>query len=238
MTTGFFSRATATTRANLTHLGGKTVRTPVSLPADVGDAKRSLSAGAGTAGLGRPRIGVPTGDRRRIGTLIGGLAAIFLVLTVAGVAARHIHITPVTTARSTPTAGAHATRATASDVSRLAGATTATASASADVRWQLATLGAFPSAQLVSTVVTVPYVDTLELYQGVLAGTPAPASATKALRTLHDELRADIATFGTASAVAPDHLGQFLDSFVLRVGALQADLTTLQRTLHPSPARS
>jgi hypothetical protein len=231
MTTGFFNRATATTRNSL---GGKTVRTPVSLPTDVGDAQRSLTTGTAASGVSRPRIGVPAGDRRRIGTLIGGLAAIFLVLTVAGVAARHIHVNPVTTP-STPTAAATAPRANPTDVSRLAGATTATASATAAARFQLAPFNAFSSAQQVSAA-TGPYVDTLELYQAVLVGTPAPASATKALRTLRNELRSDIATFGTAGAVSPGHVGQFLDSFVLRVGALQADLTTLQRTLHPTAA--
>jgi hypothetical protein len=242
MTTGFFSRATATTRDSL--LGGKTVRTPVALPADVGDAQRSLSVGAGSEGLTRPRITVPAGDKRRLGTLIGGLAAIFLVLTIAGVAARHIHVTPVTTTPSTPAAagagagaatGAKAPRANATDVSRLAGATIAVASATGGLHAQLATFGALPTPQQVSTV-TVPYVDTLDLYQTVLAATPAPASATKAVRALETQLRSDIATFGTASTVSRAHLGQFLDSLTLRVAALNAKMTTLQHALHPAGA--
>ncbi len=38
------------TRAGCGLLGGKTVRTPVSLPTDVSDAQRSLTVGAASAG--------------------------------------------------------------------------------------------------------------------------------------------------------------------------------------------
>ncbi len=233
MTTGFFSRATETTRANL--LGGKTIRTPVSLPTDVADAKRSVTVDNGTPRHARPRMGVAPGDRRRLGTALGGLAAIFLVLTIAGVAARHIHVTPVTTTPSTPAgpAAARTTDATATDVARLSDATTAATAATSAVPTQLATFGPLPTPQQVSTV-TGPYIDTLQLYETVLAATVAPPSAARPIRGIDGQLRTDIATFGGAGAVDSNQLGQFLNSFNLRVAVLEADMAKLEHTLHPS----
>ncbi len=231
MTTGFFSRAGASTRTNL--LSSKTIRTPVSLPTDVADAKRSVSTDNARPGQTGPLIGVAARDRRRLGTAIGGLAAIFLVLTIAGVAARHIHMTPVP-ATTAPSAGVATTpTANATDVARLVVATTATASASSAVHGQLANLGRFPTPLQISTV-TVPYADTLQLYETVLTGTTAPASATGSIRALDAQLRTDITTFAAAGAVGSNHVGQFLNSFTIRVLALQSDMTKLQQSLHPA----
>jgi hypothetical protein len=246
VTTGLFTRVTETTRDTL--LGGKTTRTPVALPTDVADAKSSVAVGhirpaqtgPGHAGPGhvRPRTGLSAGDRKRLGTAIGGLVAIFLVLTVAGVAARHIHVTPVNTSPSTPGAAAGAkTGAPATEVARLSDATTAAASASAALPAQMANIPFLPTPQQVSTV-TGPYVDSLQLYEAVLAGTTAPAAATKPIRALEGQLRSDIATFGAAQSVKPTDLGPFLKSFDLRVIALQADMTKLQQTHHPAAART
>ena len=117
-------------------------------------------------------------------------------------------------------------------MSRLAGATTAAAAATAGVQSQLASYGALPTPQQVTTV-TGSYVDSLELYQSVLAATPAPATATKAVRALDSQLRSDIASFGTAGTVTRAQLGQFLDLLSLRVAGLHARLTTLQHTIDP-----
>lgn len=231
MTTGFLSRASATTRTNL--LGGKTVRTPVSLPTDVADAQRSVTTGIATPSPTRPPARVAARDRRRLGTAIGGLAAIFLVLTIAGVAARHIHMTPVNATPSTPAAAAKAPKANATDVARLVVATTAAESASFAVHGQLGNFGELPSPQQVSTV-TDPYADTLQLYETVLTGTTAPASAVKPIRALDTQLRTDITTFAGADAVRANHLGHFLDSFMTRVAVLQADMAKLERSLHPT----
>ena len=242
MTTGLFTRVTETTRDTL--LSGKTTRTPVVLPADVADAKRSVAGGQVRptqtgAGHARSRTGLSAGDRKRLGTAIGGLVAIFLVLTIAGVAARHIHVTPVNTSSSTPGAapGAKSSGASATEVARLSDATTAVASATAALPAQMANIPLLPTSQQVSTV-TGPYVDSLQLYETVLAGATAPAAATKPIRALEGQLRSDIATFGAAQSVRPTDLGPFLKSFDLRVIALQADMTKLQQTLHPAAART
>jgi hypothetical protein len=244
VTAGLFTRVTETTRDTL--LSGKTTRTPVALPTDVADAKRSVAVGQvrptqtgpGHAGPGhaRARTGLSAGDRKRLGTAIGGLVAIFLVLTIAGVAARHIHVTPVNTSSSTPGASTGAsTGASAAAVSRLSDATTAAASATAALPAQMANIPVLPTPQQVSTV-TGPYVNSLQLYGTVLAGTTAPAAATKPIRALEGQLRSDIATFGAAQSVKPADLGPFLKSFDLRVIALQVDMTKLQRALHPAAA--
>ena len=161
----------------------------MALPTDVADAKRSVTIGQATPGHARsgrttpghaqPRTGMSATDRRRLGKAIGGLVAIFLVLTIAGVAARSIHVTPVNTTSSTSTAGGAATGASAADVGRLSDATTATASATAALPAQMANIPTLPTPQQVSTV-TGPYVDTLQLYEAVLAGTKSPAAADQA----------------------------------------------------------
>ena len=149
------------------------------------------------------------GDRRRLRTAIGGLTAIFLVLTIAGVAARHIHVTPVpTSSSSTAASGAKAAGASAADMARLTDATTTIASASAALPAQMANIPTMPTPQQVSTV-TGPYVDSLQLYETVLAGTAAPASAARAIRALDGQLRTDIATFGAAQSVQSERSGQF-----------------------------
>ena len=163
------------------------------------------------------------------------------MLTVAGVAARHIHVTPVTTtpstaSRTTAAAGTGVHGANATDVARLSEATTAASSASSAVPTQLATFGPLPTPQQVSTV-TGPYVDTLQLYQTVLAATVAPASAAKPIRAIDAQLRTDIATFGGAAAVDSTQIGQLLNALALRVITLQDDMTTLQHALRP-PVRS
>jgi hypothetical protein len=237
VTTGLFTRVTETTRDTL--LSGKTTRIPVALPTDVADAKRSVTVGQvrpGQAGPAhaQPRTGMSAADRRRLGKAIGGLVAIFLVLTIAGVAARSIHVTPVNTSSSTPTAGAAATAgATTTDVGRLSDATTAAASATAALPAQMANIPTLPTPQQVSTV-TGPYVDALQLYGAVLAGTKAPAAATKPIGALEGQLRRDIATFGAAQSVKPNDLGNFIRSFGTRVTALQTDMTKLQQVLHPA----
>jgi hypothetical protein len=247
VTTGLFTRVTETTRDTL--LSGKTIRTPVALPIDVADAKRSVTvgqaapghAGPGHAGPGhaRPRTGMSAGDRKRLRTAIGGLVGIFLVLTIAGVAARNIHVTPVNTSSTSPgaAAGAKTGGASATDASRLTNATTAAASATAALAAQMANIPVLPTPQQVSTV-TGPYVDTLQLYETVLAGTTAPAAATKSIRALDGQLRSDIATFGAAQSVKSAALGSFLKAFDLRVIALQAEMTKLEQALHPAAAHA
>ena len=219
----------------------------MALPTDVADAKRSVTVGQATPGHARsgrttpghaqPRTGMSASDRRRLGKAIGGLVAIFLVLTIAGVAARSIHVTPVNTTSSTSTAGGAATGASAADVGRLSDATTATASATAALPAQMANIPTLPTPQQVSTV-TGPYVDTLQLYETVLAGTKSPAAATKPIHALDGQLRSDIATFGAAQSVKPNDLGNFLRSFGTRVTALQADMTKLQQVLRPAAAHA
>jgi hypothetical protein len=241
VTTGLFTRATETTRASL--LGTKTIRTPVALPTDVADAKRSVTAGHATPGHARTGPGLAGADRRRLGTAIGGLAVIFLVLTIAGVAARHIHLTPVNTTPSTSTvaaaAGAKTTDATATNVTRLSNATIAVTSATTALGPQLATFGPIPTPQQVA-MVTAPFADTLKLYGTVLDGTTVPASAAPQIRALDGQLRADIASFSTVGAVPSPQLGQFFNSFNLRVAVLQSDLAKLAHVLrsaagaHPS----
>jgi len=244
VTTGLFTRVTETTRDTL--LSGKTTRIPVALPTDVADAKRSVTVGQARPGHAGPgyaqprhaqsRTGMSGSDRRRLGKAIGGLVAIFLVLTIAGVAARSIHVTPVNTTSSTPTgaaAGATTGGASAAEVARLSDATTATASATAALPAQMANIPKLPTPQQVSTV-TGPYVDSLQLYGAVLAGTKAPAAATKPIRALDGQLRSDIATFGAAQSVKPNDLGHFLTSFGTRVTALQADMTKLEQVLNPA----
>ena len=236
MTTGLFTRVTETTRDTL--LSGKTVRTPVALPTDVADAKRSVTVGAARPGHARPRTGMSAGDRRRLRTAIGGLAAIFLVLTIAGVAARHIHVTPVpTSSKPAASSGSKAASATAAAVARLTDATTAIASASAALPAQMANIPKLPTPQQVSTV-TGPYVDSLQLYETVLAGTTAPASAARSIRALDAQLRTDIATFGAAQSVHSNDLGSFLNAFGMRVTLLQTDMTKLQQALHPVAAHA
>ena len=240
MTTGLFTRVTETTRDTL--LSGKTTRIPVALPTDVADAKRSVTVGQAQprrAGPGhaQPRTGMSAADRRRLGKAIGGLVAIFLVLTIAGVAARSIHVTPVNTSSSTPTAAGASSGATATDVARLSDATTAAASATAALPAQMANIPTLPTPQQVSTV-TGPYVDTLQLFEAVLAGTKAPAAAAKPIRALEGQLRTDIATFGAAQSVKGSSLGNFVRSFGTRVTALQADMTKLQQVIHPAAAHA
>lgn len=239
MTTGLFTRVSETTRDTL--LNGKTTRIPVLLPSDVADAKRSVTVGQARPGHAGPahaqaRTGMSAADRRRLGKAIGGLVAIFLVLTIAGVAARSIHVTPVNTSSSTRTPTATA-GASASDVARLSDATTATASATAALPAQLANIPTLPTPQQVSTV-SGPYVDTLQLYETVLAGSKAPAAAAKPVRALEGQLRSDIATFGAAQSVKSNDLGDFLRSFATRVTALQGDMTKLQEALRPAGAHA
>jgi hypothetical protein len=246
VTTGLFTRVTETTRDTL--LSGKTTRIPVALPTDVADAKRSVTVGHAIPGHAtpghaqprhaQPRTGMSAADRRRLGKAIGGLVAIFLVLTIAGVAARSIHVTPVNTSSSTPTAGAGTSAGgAAADVGRLTDATTAAASATAALPAQMANIPTLPTPQQVSTV-TGPYVDTLQLYEAVLAGTKASAAAAKPIRALDGQLRSDIATFGAAQSVKSNDLGPFVRSFGSRVTVLQADMTKLQQVLHPAPAHA
>ena len=82
---------------------------------------------------------------------------------------------------------------------------------------------------------TVPYADTLQLYETVLTGTTAPASATKSIGALDTQLRTDIASF------AAGRRGQLEPPWTVprlvrrwRVLVLQADMTKLQQSLHPA----
>ena len=261
MTAGTVTRSAAGTARDL--LSGKAVRTPVVLPTDLADAKRAVavpSAGpahakprhAATTGLGlkaglgtKGLLGIKTGaatkaatagggaaEGRRFGKAFYGLAAISIILILAGVAARHIHITPVN-----PNAGATtaqpSTVSKGTAVSRLQDATTDAQSAALPIRTEMDALPTLPTPQQVSTV-TNPYVDMLGLYETVLASTPAPASATKAVRSLESQLHSDIAHFGTAATVPRNQLGPFVNSFLKRSTVLQTDMSNLQQALRGS----
>ena len=99
----------------------------------------------------------------------------------------------------------------------------------------MANIPKLPTSQQVSTV-TGPYVDSLQLYETVLAGTTAPAAAAKADPGAQGQLRTDIATFGAAQSVKSNDSDHFLNSFDLRVIVLQSDMTKLQQSLHPAAA--
>jgi hypothetical protein len=260
MTTGTFTKSAAGTARDL--LSGKAVRTPVALPADLADAKRAVavpSAGPAhakprlglTAGLGvRAGLGTKTGpgskagpgtkaagtiggpERRKLGKAFYGLAAISIILILAGVGARHIHITPVNPNAGTTTAHP-STVSSGAAVSRLQDATTDAQSAALPIHTEMGSIPAMPTPQQVSTV-TNPYVDMLGLYETVLTSTPAPASAAKAVQALETQLHADIADFGTAATVPRDQLGHFINSFLGRSTVLQTDMSNLQQALRGS----
>jgi hypothetical protein len=261
MTAGTFTRSAKSTARDM--LSGKAVRTPVALPSDLADAKRAVAVAAPNAGTStgpahaKPRAGLKTGlgvktglgtkighstktgiavgahEKRKLGKAFFGLAAISFILIFAGVAARHIHITPVNTTATTPAARTAAV-ASGTTVSRLQDATTDAQSAALPLRSEMSALGDMPSPQQVSTV-TNPYVDMLGLYETILASNPAPASATKAVQALQTQLHSDVAHYGTAATVPRNTLGPFINSLLSRSTVLQTDMSNLQRALRSSP---
>ncbi len=248
VTTGLFTRVTETTRDTL--LSGKTTRTPVALPTDVADAKRSVTVGQATPGHARsgrttpghaqPRTGMSASDRRRLGKAIGGLGR-----HLPGAHHRR---------RGRPPHPRHPGEHDVVDLDRggrrhdqaprpptwrrLSDATTATASATAALPAQMANIPTLPTPQQVSTV-TGPYVDTLQLYETVLAGTTVAGGRDQAdprprrpVAQRHRHLRRG------AIGQARTTLATFLRSFGTRVTVLQADMTKLQQVLHPAAAHA
>lgn len=237
MTTGLFTRSEPTTAPRFGGLG-KTVRTPVALPSDVADAQRSVTVrtAAPTRGpahakpLAAPLLGAGGAERRKLWRAVGGLGVIFLVLVLSGVVARHVHLTPVTPAPAS-TAATHATAAaTPAEVNRLQDATTDAMTATAGLHDVFSTISGTPTTTEVAHL-TGPYVDTLQLYETMLAGTPAPATAAASLHTLKTQLHDDIATFGTADSVKSENLGAFITTLFARSATLQTAMSQFAHSL-------
>ncbi len=117
-------------------------------------------------------------------------------------------------------------------VGRVQDATGYVASATSAVQSGFASFSGIPTTAKVATV-TDPFVDSLQLYDTVLASTTLSGQAArKAAGVVDTEVQSDIAYLQTLNAVTPVHLGTYLNGVLDRIAQLQASVSSLQQTLH------
>jgi len=202
-------------------LEAATAPPPEAAPA--GPAAPGRHAGAAEARSDAP---VRSGRPRRLLTF-GAVAGVLVVVAFAWLAVLAVRSAPVGTGSPPATTSPAA-------VGRLDDATTEVLSATTAAQDGFAAFTGIPTPSRVATV-TDPYVDSLQLYETVLGGTPVGTSAQAADEAVSTLVAGDIAYFAGAANVSPANLGTYMEGFFTRATELQAATSQLEFALGPRP---